>query len=676
MMNITKRNLIKITALTFLVLLDSFSYSALAQTNNSTNEIHPYKNWEISFGLEGMTFYANEDNSGLNKNPFNLARANLGPTATVGKWFTPEIGLRLKASGYWGKALTSIDRHITAIRYYNIQFQPQANFFNIIKGYDPKRFYNLIPHVGVGFERNCTYNLNYFLFNAGVNNTFRISDHIKAHFDIGIDFSSKNKNHKYYSSYEKPNDPNWWDENKEPIEILGLKQFRRIYFDAGLTFVLGPLKDKKKNIDPHYIYNIGGAKDYSKIFYTNYEDKRFARILPKNKIPYGMVLVNRGHIKMGITNSGEWYNNPTPVRDVSVDDFWMDVTEVTNRQYRAFVDDIVQDIIKQRLSDPFFNGDSIAVVNSIYATNPVTGERYLDGKQLNYVYEEYDYLSASKKEFRLDQPDADKIIIAKDTAYVNNEGKIVRRRITRRRTGPYDFLNTYVVNILPDTTVWINDFPMSDNSMYAKYYFSHPDYSDYPVVGVTWEQAQAYCAWRTEKLKEKLGGDLGDEQPFRLPTEAEWEYAARGISQNEFPWQQEITGSGKQTLLANFQNEEGNYTKDGNIITSIVGTYRPNTYGLYDMAGNVAEWTSTAFTETGVEDMNNINPQHTYNAADTDPLKYTRKTVRGGSWKDPESHIKSAWRTSEFQNQPRSYIGFRCVRSIATKPTEKAVLLK
>ena len=83
------------------------------------------------------------------------------------------------------------------------------------------------------------------------------------------------------------------------------------------------------------------------------------------------------------------------------------------------------------------------------------------------------------------------------------------------------------------------------------------------------------------------------------------------------------------------------------------------------MAGNVAEWTSTAYTESGVDAMNDLNPQLSYNAAKEDPYALKKKSVRGGSWKDPESLIRSAWRSWEYQNHPRSYIGFRWVRSLA-----------
>jgi formylglycine-generating enzyme required for sulfatase activity len=84
------------------------------------------------------------------------------------------------------------------------------------------------------------------------------------------------------------------------------------------------------------------------------------------------------------------------------------------------------------------------------------------------------------------------------------------------------------------------------------------------------------------------------------------------------------------------------------------------------MAGNVAEWTSTVYTEAGVDAMNDINPQLRYNAAKEDPYRLKKKSVRGGSWKDPESMIRSAWRAYEYQNQPRSFIGFRCVRSMVS----------
>ena len=158
---------------------------------------------------------------------------------------------------------------------------------------------------------------------------------------------------------------------------------------------------------------------------------------------------------------------------------------------------------------------------------------------------------------------------------------------------------------------------------------------------------------------------------YRLPTLPEWEYAARGKSGNEFPWENESVKNGQGCYYANFKPDRGNYTEDGNLITSKVGIFSPNSNGLYDMAGNVAEWTSTIYTEAGVNAMNDLNPQLKYNAAKEDPYYLKRKCVRGGSWKDPESYIRSAWRSWEYQNQPRSYIGFRCVRSLATTSSQR-----
>ena len=235
--------------------------------------------------------------------------------------------------------------------------------------------------------------------------------------------------------------------------------------------------------------------------------------------------------------------------------------------------------------------------------------------------------------------------------------------LNRQLSGPWDFLNTYIVNVYPDTTVWVNDFQNAENEVYLRNYYSNPAYNDYPVVGVTWEQANAFCAWRTDYLLKGLGPEARYVQRYRLPTEAEWEYAARGKEGTEFPWEQNDVKSGEGCFYANFKPDRGNYTKDGNLITSKVGIYGANSNGLFDMAGNVAEWTSTIYTEAGVEAMNDLNPTLQYNAAKEDPYRLKKKSVRGGSWKDPESFIRSAWRTWEYQNQPRSYIGFRCVRS-------------
>ena len=135
---------------------------------------------------------------------------------------------------------------------------------------------------------------------------------------------------------------------------------------------------------------------------------------------------------------------------------------------------------------------------------------------MNYRYEIYDYTLAAQRRYNLDPAkrnrntdvpvNTEAVIISKDTAYIDDEGRIVTQTITRPLSSFYDFQNTYIINIYPDTTCWVNDFPNSNNEEYLNLYFSHPNYSEYPVVGVSWEQANAFCAWRTDYLLKGLGG--------------------------------------------------------------------------------------------------------------------------------------------------------------------------
>jgi len=423
--------------------------------------------------------------------------------------------------------------------------------------------------------------------------------------------------------------------------------------------------------------------------------------------PYGMVLVGRGSMEVGPQKADSAWNIEADARGMSVDAFWMDETEITNSKYKQFVFWVRDSIIRERLADPAYGGneefkieedregnpvkphlnwnkaipwrnpneDEARAIESVYRTNPITGARELDPEQLNYRYEVFNHGEAAKRKYRLDprrrEYNTDRPAptvnptISKDTAYIDDEGQIQRRTITRQLTGDYDFLNTYIVNVYPDTTAWVNDFDNAYNEPYVRLYFSHGGYNDYPVVGVSWEQANAFCNWRTDYLRRSLGREGVYVEPYRLPTEAEWEYAARaGNNDNIYPWDGDLTLSeDKGCFYANFKPNDGNYVKDGHIITSRVGTYSPNDFGLYDMAGNVSEWTSTAFTESVGKLTSDLNPEYRYNAAEEDPYRMKRKIVRGGSWKDVAHNIRSDLRMWEYQNEQRSYIGFRCVRS-------------
>ncbi len=426
--------------------------------------------------------------------------------------------------------------------------------------------------------------------------------------------------------------------------------------------------------------------------------------------PYGMVLVKRGSIAMGTSQKDTVWGGQQDAKGVSVDAFWMDEKEVSNAKYRQFVHWVRDSIIRERLADPAYGGNEIfkieedrygepvkphlnwnkaipwkkptedeeRAINSVYRVNPITGKKELDASQLNYKYEYFDYIGYAKRRNRLDAERRnlntdiavnynEQILISKDTAFVDEDGKIVNATIVRPLSSEYDFLHTRIVNIYPDTTVWINDFANSNNEAYARLYFSHPGYDDFPVVGVSWEQANAFCVWRTEFWKKGFAGrgvQAPEIEPFRLPTEAEWEYAARaGKTQTAFPWEGNIARTEKGCYNGNFKPDEGNYSQDGFLITSPAGSYAPNTFGLYDMAGNVSEWTSTAWTEAGNRATSDINPELRYDAAKEDPYRMKRKVTRGGSWKDVQHFVRSDVRSWEYQNEQRSFIGFRCVRS-------------
>lgn len=423
--------------------------------------------------------------------------------------------------------------------------------------------------------------------------------------------------------------------------------------------------------------------------------------------PYGMRLIGRGSLEMGPAESDSLWGVVADPKGMSVDNFWMDETEVTNSMYRQFVNWVRDSITRERLADPAFGGDDTfkitendygdpikpyldwrkpiptknlleeeeRAINSLYKTHPITGVKMLDVSQLNFKYEWYDHTEAAKLANRLNpaernrntdiSPDPNEVImISKDTAYIDETGKPVNETIVRPLSSLYDFLHTRIVNVYPDTTVWVNDFNNAYNEPYMRMYFSHPGYNEYPVVGITWEQATAFCVWRTHYYRMGKKGKDRPIEDYRLPTEAEWEYAARdGRTENKFPWDGDGIQNEKGCFMANFKPGNGNYTGDGSLIPSQVGSYQPNRFGIYDLAGNVSEWTSTAYLESGNKVTSDINPEYSYNAAKEDPYAIKKKVVKGGSWKDVGRNIRGDMRESEYQNQPRSYIGFRCVRT-------------
>ncbi|MBC8035042.1 MAG: SUMF1/EgtB/PvdO family nonheme iron enzyme [Chitinophagaceae bacterium] len=378
-------------------------------------------------------------------------------------------------------------------------------------------------------------------------------------------------------------------------------------------------------------------------------------VMPK---PPGMVYVPPGTFHMGPSDEDVNFAYTARNKQVSINGFWMDATEITNAEYRQFV---------------FWVRDSIAAKMLGYVKNQ-DGVDYIDQKKAQSIkwndkatIEKLDQMmySPENRIFGKREIDASKLVFhsevfdTKEAAKRDNAGKARSKFIIKKDT-----------RIYPDTLAWIRDFSYSYNEPMTKRYFSHPAFNNYPVVGVNWVQATAFCEWRTQLLNSSLESkNRTPESDFRLPTEAEWEYAARGgRSQSMFPWGNYYLRNRKGCLLANFKPGRGNYPEDGGFYTVRADAYWPNDFGLYNMAGNVSEWTSSLYYEGGYNFQHDMNPDIRYNAKDTDPPRMKRKVLRGGSWKDVGFFLQTGTRTYEYQDTTKSYIGFRCV--IDLPPTQ------
>jgi len=299
----------------------------------------------------------------------------------------------------------------------------------------------------------------------------------------------------------------------------------------------------------------------------------------------GLILIEGGTFTMGATEEDPFYNWDNMPRKVTVSSFYMDQTEVSNLAYREY----------------------------IFWLNRVYGEDY----------------------------------------------------------------PTVVQNALPDTLVWRDR--LAYNEPLVQTYFRHPSYQDYPVVGVTWVQANDYAEWRSDRVNENLLIEAGildfdpdqknennfntdaylagqyeglvnegkeDLDPsgtgvrnvrfedgimlpkYRLPTEAEWEYAALGLIGNtlynrvverrEYPWNGESLRTDDRkyygSFVANFKRGSGDYMgvagnlNDGASLPAPVGSYWPNDYGLYNMAGNVSEWVLDVYRPMSFQYVADYNP--------------------------------------------------------------------
>lgn len=401
--------------------------------------------------------------------------------------------------------------------------------------------------------------------------------------------------------------------------------------------------------------------------------------------PHGMALVPGGAFIMGKAEEDIAGQENAPTKTVTVRTFYMDETEITNGEYRVFTNWVRDSVTRSKL----------AILAEELGETPGAGGigeyAFVDANTDDLgVYEQYmydNYYSFGDSETRRlnwdepliwdtrDYPDEYYTEIM-DTMYVSIEetyngmrsidvdhlvytyswmdiGQAAKAAPGRRA----EFIYEEEVAIYPDTTVWIKDFNYSYNEPMHNDYFWHEAYSDYPVVGVNWRQAQAFAQWRTQ-IHNAYQRERNEQHVsnYRLPTEAEWEYAARGgLESATYPWGGPYTKNERGCFMANFKPMRGDYAADQALYTVEAESYEPNDYNLYNMAGNVSEWVYSSYDPTSYEYFSSMNPS--VNAQEN-----MKKVVRGGSWKDVAYFLQVSTRDYEFADSARSYIGFRTVQ--------------
>tara|TARA_B100000927_G_scaffold291503_1_gene294062 strand:+ start:5482 stop:6825 length:1344 start_codon:yes stop_codon:yes gene_type:complete len=388
--------------------------------------------------------------------------------------------------------------------------------------------------------------------------------------------------------------------------------------------------------------------------------------------PYGMVYIPQGSFNMGPGDQDVPYAHVTQHKTVSVAAFYIDETEITNNEYRQFVNWVRDSIARVYLADnavPGYEWIEERDVNGYiipleeFVLNWDRPIRYDDPLVRDVLEREDFYLPENERFYSRRELDSRNLIFVYETQDIPEASRKINRPQGKKDRSVY--INTKEINIYPDTLVWTHDYAYSYNDPWTRNYFHHPAFDEYPVVGVNWHQAVAFSKWRTKILDEYLmdrDEPLNDE--FRLPTESEWEYAARGgLDLSPYPWGGPYTTNDQGCFLANFKPRRGNYTADGGIRTVKVASYNPNNYGLYDMAGNVSEWTDNTYDESVMSFTHDMNMDFKYDAKETDPNIKKRKVIRGGSWKDISHFIQTGTRDYEYQDTAKSYLGFRNVIS-------------
>ena len=421
--------------------------------------------------------------------------------------------------------------------------------------------------------------------------------------------------------------------------------------------------------------------------------------------PYGMVKIEGGSFTMGKSDYDIAGLKNAPTKTVTVTSFYMDETEITNSEYRKFTEYVRDSVIRQKLAEEaeLAGGGNNANANQGGGRNARSiqdfafkntdqkskGGLFGGGNNNQNQTQQTPYQEYSRHYNPMDRtlnwdvqliwktseyPDENYVYVM-DEFYLDKEDSYNGERMFDVKKFEYNYktinidkaartdenLSNHIIEkkvpIYPDTTVWIKDFNYSYNEPMHNNYFYHTAFDNYPVVGVSWIQSKAFADWRTQYLNTyNKEVDKSRSPAFRLPSEAEWEYAARGgLKSAIFPWGGPYAKDDRACYLANFKPLRGDYAADEALYTVEADAYEPNDYGLYNMAGNVSEWVNTSYDPASYEYMSSINPN-------MNNQENNRKVIRGGSWKDVSYYLRVSTRDYEYADSARSYIGLRMIQ--------------
>jgi len=312
--------------------------------------------------------------------------------------------------------------------------------------------------------------------------------------------------------------------------------------------------------------------------------------------------------------------------------FFISQTEVSNLEYRKFVESCIEKWMKEN--------------------RPEIAQKY-KWESPEYVQAVQAWLESSSATAAASEGASSATVLA--TA--KNWGELYMRKLD------WGKITYRGESIYPNTQVWISDFMMSYNEPMRDYYFVHPAYNNYPVVGVSYLQATMFCQWYSDAYGQREKDEY--QIVYRLPSELEWERAAsvvagkRSKKSSGSPVNNNFMRNSKGAYIANFRPSANNFGQDGAMYPAPVQSYYTNDAGCYNMQGNVAEWTSTAL----------VYPVGQY----TDE----GYIIKGGAWTLPEAACTVGARAILFYGfagvaPAASYVGFRMV-AVPTKKFRRLI---